>query len=233
MKEIVVHHHLGLGDHFICNGLVHELSKKYRTIFLACKDKNYKTVNEMFKDTKNINIFRLKENQFFFYKKNHDKFYEKQINKFSEKENLEVIKIGFENCDRLEFNTSFYRQVGLDFSHRYTSFKLPNKIELEEEIFKMFSRKKYILVHRESSSRKYNLQIKSHIPIVEIDARKDPFGNLLNYRKLIQKAYEIHCINSSVFHFVDSIETKAKLFYHDVRKRDFKIESKWNIINYN
>jgi hypothetical protein len=45
MKQtIVVHHHTGLGDHFICNGLIHSLREHY-SIDLICKrhyTKSYK-----------------------------------------------------------------------------------------------------------------------------------------------------------------------------------------------
>ena len=54
---------------------------------------------------------------------------------------------------------------------------------------------------------------------------------MLYYKTLIENAEEIHCVPSSVFCFVDSITklTKAKLFYHDVRKQTImRINNPWN-----
>ena len=33
-EKILIYHHLGLGDHFNCNGLVRYLYKKYSTKFI-------------------------------------------------------------------------------------------------------------------------------------------------------------------------------------------------------
>lgn len=220
MTSLVVHHHLGLGDHFVCNGLVNYLSESYDSIYLACKKNNFSTVNLLYSDSEKVKVFTISENE------------DEEVSNFCTFMGLPLLRVGFENCDRFEWNTSFYSQLQYDFKIRYSHFKLPNKIGNEEEVYNLFSKDEYCLVHRESSESKYNLDIDTNLPIVEIEKETDPYGNLLNYRKLIQNAKEVHCVNSSVFHFVDSIDTKAKLVYHDVRKRDFKITDKWSIINY-
>ena len=53
METVFIHHHLGLGDHIICNGLVREFAKSYN-INLFCKSKNMYNVSVMFADVKNI-----------------------------------------------------------------------------------------------------------------------------------------------------------------------------------
>lgn len=220
MSNIILHHHLGLGDHFVCNGLVNYLCNEYDLIYLACKRSNFNTVSLLYSDNKKVKIFSIDSDEY------------SEVQYFSQSFNLPVVRVGFEYCNRNEWNTSFYSQFKIDFSIRYSMFKLPENIPNENSIYDKFSKDKYCLVHKESSESKYDLKINTDLPIVEIEKSTDPYGNLLNYRKLIQNANEIHCVNSSVFHFVDSIETDAKLIYHDVRKRDFKIENKWEIINY-
>ena len=55
MTKIIVHHHTGLGDHFICNGLVHALTDHY-DIDLICKKHYTKTIEHLYEDFPNITI---------------------------------------------------------------------------------------------------------------------------------------------------------------------------------
>jgi len=49
-----IYHHLGLGDHYVCNGMVRELIKNETTAVLFCKEHNMPTVEAMYKDCKNL-----------------------------------------------------------------------------------------------------------------------------------------------------------------------------------
>ena len=54
-----IYHHLGLGDHIICNGLVRKFSSDYNNISLFCKPHNKESVEFMYRDLDNINIISL------------------------------------------------------------------------------------------------------------------------------------------------------------------------------
>lgn len=220
MKSLILHHHLGLGDHFVCNGLVNFLSDSYDTIYLPCKKNNFNTVELLYSENQKVKVFKIDKSEF------------QEVEHFSQYSSTPILRVGFNNCNIFEWNTSFYSQLNIDFSIRYSRFRLPSRIENEENIFRLLSKNDYCLIHCESSEAKYSLNIDGKKQIVEVSKEKDPYGNLLNYVKLIKNAKEVHCINSSFFHLVDSVETNAKLFYHDVRKRDFKITDKWKIVNY-
>jgi len=221
VKELILHHHLGLGDHFVCNGIVNFLSDHFDLIYLACKKSNYSTVSLLYSENTKVKVFQIS-----------DEFVD--VAQFSKDKKIPILRIGFDNCDPSEWNTSFYSQVGIKFSSRYDLFKLPKQIPNEDDVFNLFyNQKDYCVFHREASIGNYELKINSNLHKIEIQKSTDPFGNILNYRKLISNAKEIHCINSSLFHFVDSLPLKNKLVYHNVRKLDFKIdEKKWEIVNY-
>jgi hypothetical protein len=221
LREIVLHHHLGLGDHFVCNGIVNFLCNYFDSIYLACKKNNYNTVSLLYSENNKIKIFEVV-----------DEF--NDVLTFSKSKKIPILRVGFENCNVKEWNTSFYSQLGIKFCNRYDLFKLPTKIPKEDEVFDLFYKgEDYCLIHQESSIGKYDLKINSNLNKIQIEKSTDPFGNILNYTKLINKASEIHCINSSLFHFVDSLPLKCRLVYHDVRKIDFKIdENKWEVVNY-
>jgi len=218
MNSIILHHHLGLGDHFVCNGLVHEVSERYDTLYLPCKAHNYSTIEYLYSESPKIKIFKINENEF------------KEVFLFSKLLNLDIISIGFQYCNPQNWDRSFYEQIGLNFSNRYESFYLPKK-----NPNKVINPPKedYVLVHKQASNSSYEINIKTNAKIIEI-VKEDNFVNLFSYIELIKNAKEIHCINSSIFHLIDSISfITNNLYYHDVRKNDgtkFTISKKWKII---
>jgi hypothetical protein len=77
------------------------------------------------------------------------------------------------------------------------------------------------------------------LPIKIIEIEEGITDNMMHYVKLIQNAQEIHVVPSSFHCLVDSIDTNAKLFFHDLReKTSMFINSSWNtkqwtVVNYN
>jgi len=219
MNSVVLYHHLGLGDHFVCNGLVHQVSKDFDSIYLPCKVSNYPTVKYLYSESPKINIFKIHNDEFC------------EISGFASLMNLMILMVGFQNCDVKNWDRSFYNQLKIDFSERYNSFSLPKK---NPDVLISVPLEDYILVHDESSITSYNLNIETNLKIVKIE--RGLSDNLFSFIDLIKNAKEIHCINSSVFHLIDSLnDTTEKLYYHDIRRTDdseFKVSDKWKIISY-
>lgn len=92
----ILHHHLGLGDHLICYGLVRELKPDY----LLCKWENLPTVKYMYRNT-DIKVIAVKNDY--------------------DKESHAAIKIGFTDETMTEeiFGTEFYKQAGLPYETRW------------------------------------------------------------------------------------------------------------------
>lgn len=217
MNNVILYHHLGLGDHFVCNGLVNKISESYDTVYLPCKTCNYETVEYLYSEISNIKVFKVDGDEF------------REVETFSSILNLPILLVGFMNHNPQNWDRSFYSQMEIDFSERYNSFYLPksppsNIIEpLDED---------YILVHDQTSIGKFDFKLETSLKIVRIELGVS--SNLFSYIEVIKRAKEIHCINSSVFHLIDSlIDTTDQLYYHDVRPSDgtkFQISDKWKII---
>ena len=92
---MILHHHLGLGDHLMCYGLVKELKPDY----LVCKKVNAESVRYMYRDT-NIELIEVD-------------------NDCDAPDG--TIKIGFSKETETEeiFGTEFYRQAGLPYETRW------------------------------------------------------------------------------------------------------------------
>lgn len=219
---MIIYHHLGLGDHFVCNGLVNFIAKNYQSIiYLICKKKNLSTVKYLYSDNDKINVIPIPG-----------------INEFDEISELaasmpdqKILIIGFNHCDPNNWDRSFYSQLSLPFEIRYSHFKLPKN---KPNVLIPVTNKNFILIHSTTSVQEYSLKIESDKNKIYItDNISD---NLFSYLDLIYSASEIHCVNSSVFHLIDSLTNiNASLYYHDIRRSDntyFQVNKKWNIIKY-
>ena len=78
-KKFILHHHLGLGDSIVCNGMVNYLSKDYEKIYLPVKDYNYKTLKFLYSENNKVEIFKV-ENE----------TREDDISNFANNNNLEI-----------------------------------------------------------------------------------------------------------------------------------------------
>ena len=61
-RTLFVHHHLGMGDHIICNGLIRSLlgtNSVFQSIAVFAKERNYKRVQRMFDDDSRITVISI------------------------------------------------------------------------------------------------------------------------------------------------------------------------------
>ena len=58
-KTIVIHHHLGLGDIIICNGLVNYLSDKFEKIILPVYENYYEQVCFLYIENPKIEVVKI------------------------------------------------------------------------------------------------------------------------------------------------------------------------------
>jgi hypothetical protein len=234
--EVQVYHHLGLGDHIICNGLMRELCKNYKKIYCFVRESNLHSVSFMYRDQSKIELIPVKGDL-----------------EVSSKciKGISLIKIGFENLDvsNKNFDKSFYEQLGYDFSLRWDNFYVKRDYEIEEELYKSLNSDDapYIFIHDDPSRgfiidvSRINNQIKS---IKCSDVFKP--GNMREaYKKytifhwmlVLERAKEIHCMDSSFKCLVESMpHIEGKLFYHEyVRGSSMKaissMKKDWTIIN--
>lgn len=210
--EIIVYHHLGLGDHFICNGLVNKLSED-SFIHLICKENNYDTVASLYSENDQVKVVNIKSE-------------DSDVFEYAENQDLEILKIGFCDFDNETFDESFYTQLGYNLVLRYNNFKLPRLSDWLYE--RLVSTKDYCLISDTCSEGQFELSINTSLEKIYI--KPGITTNLLDYVSLIKNAKEIHCIDSAVYHLVDSIGVQAKLFFHDVRNspnNKIRVSNKW------
>lgn len=205
MKSIFIYHHLGLGDHIICNGLVRELANREqaRFVYLPTKSKYMNTVPRMYADDSRIVCVPVLGDQ--------DVPHLPQI-KFCQN----VFKVGFEKC-RVDWDVSMYDSVSVPFEKRWTSFKCHRDMGREKMLEGIVNpdNEPFILVHDQTSVGRLPFTHREDIKVIKVEpVSKDGWSDcLLDWCGLMQKAEEIHCVDSSFIHLCTSMGVKG--YFHD------------------
>jgi len=253
IKELIFHHHPGLGDHFICNGMVHTYAEQFDKIYLSCRERFLKTIECLYQDYPNI-VTKPFDNDW--------NALESGVASWAQESKIPYLKIGYdkviytylerENHDSkwvsVNFDRQFYEQADVLYAARYNKFKLPKEIEGSKELYEKVvgDTKDYILVHDSSSeSDGYSFDMfgwrngqNSDLTIIKI--QDNITDNLLQWIDVIRNAKEIHVSPSSVFCLVDSICSglESDLYFHDLRSNSlFQVNSllndnRWIIVDY-
>ncbi|MGV8137966.1 MAG: hypothetical protein AB2L20_22375 [Mangrovibacterium sp.] len=219
-RKIILHHHLGIGDHFVCNGLVNYLSLKFEKIYLICKDKHLPTISYLYADNNMVTLLPVYENEY------------RETLAYALSYKLPVLRVGFDQCNLSDWNRSFYKQLQIPYKYRYTYFSIPK--QLPQELISV-PNEKFIAVHNQSSQCEFKIRLPTNITTV-VYITKEACPNLLSFLPVLQNAEEIHCIDSAVFHLADGLTNiTSKLYFHDVRDTGeckMKLPKKWKRISY-
>lgn len=218
---MIIHHHLGLGDHFVCNGLVNYIAKiSSEPIDLICKKQNLAAIEYLYSENKQIIIIPIEGiNEIL------------EVNTYAIKTGKKLLRVGFNHCDPKNWDRSFYDQLNIDFIERYRFFQLPKNKPIN--LIKV-PNIPYVLIHNESSEQRYNISINNN-GLKKIYLDKQAGFHILSYIDIIMNAEEIHCIDSSFFHLIDSLTNVTnQLYFHDIRRIpvSFNKSIKWNTISY-
>jgi len=222
--SLYVHHHLGLGDHIICNGLVRCLMKTInpKDVWLVVKNKNLNNIKRMYSDQENIKYVPVEEDSNFYYMP-------------FDWQKMRLVRVGFEHCRNSDFDVSFYDSVGIPFSERWSSWYCPRDRDAEAELIdELKLPEKFALVHDVSSVGKFDLSLPQDLPIVRVSKMKSE-KSMFDWIGVIERATEIHCIDSSFIHLVNSVDSVTdRLFYHLVKwnKMHIRFRKNWSLVQY-
>jgi hypothetical protein len=208
-----IYHHLGLGDHIICNGLVRNLISKDEENYLFVKPQYIESVSFMYKDLHNLNLIPVK-----------DDYAVVNYLKSNDIKDASITCYGgtpfgyYKHPLSKEFDDSFYLQNNLSFDKRWTDFKCSRYIKREMELFNKYGVKEgeYVFLH-EDVSRGFKIDrnkiIRKDLPIIE--PKSELTNNVFDYTYLMSMSYESHFIDSSFRLIFDSYKLRTtNIFYH-------------------
>lgn len=200
-----IYHHLGLGDHIVCNGLVRHLYKKRGNVTLFCYHHNLKNLQYMYRDLENLTLQPMGSDY--------------EILTFIQNNNIDVDKIGFDKMGNHyhtgSFDEAFYKIANIPFSVRFDEFFLKRDEEIENIVYNKLNpnNEKYIFVH-DDSDRGFSIDNSKYRHDLKI-IKNDKQFNIFEMLKIYEKSEEIHFMESSISALINSYEFKnVNLFLH-------------------
>jgi hypothetical protein len=220
-------HHLGLGDHILCNSLTRELSKKYNTLYFPVKFHNIENLEKMFEDLNNIHFLLVKNDEEMIFLK--EKY----------KSICEIISIGNFGknflSDTNDFCESFYKQANIPYLKRWENF-FTGAINTSDMI--PTSNQEYVFLHDDASR---NLEIKKKFQFKSVFRPQHHFGKstektIFHYKNIFLNAKEIHCMDSSFACLIDhltELKDKPKFIHRYIRKNSLNpfYKNNWIILD--
>ncbi len=199
-----IYHHLGLGDHIMCNGIIRHYAELYKEVTVFCKPHNFTNVDYMYRDNSEITVLPIGEDS--------------DVINYINQHNLhsDLFVIGF-NRPGWElgktFDESFYHTVGLPFEYRFTKFKFDRNLEEEDKVYNELNpnNESYIYIH-DDKDRGFAIdrtKINSDLKIIENDKRFLMFDML----KIIENAAEIHTMQTGMKDLINSFKFDKPKFY--------------------
>lgn len=236
-KLIVIAPHQGLGDHLLCLGIYRHYSKHFKKVLVLVKRSYYRELSNLFRDTKNISLVKIPAKRGW--------TVTRIILFFSKLFRIRTLGLGTygENffIPNIRFDHNFYIQAKVPFEQRWDSFFYKRNIEKEDNLYLELGchNQKYIFLH-EDETKGYLID-RSRIPsgIKVIKAQIDTKEYLLvDFRKVIENASEIHVIESAFAAFIECLSVNVPMYAHRYArpeaKSDFRFEftykQPWTII---
>jgi hypothetical protein len=240
-SQYIIFGHPGLGDHILCNGIYRNIAQQAKKCFIATRKDNLFQIQEMLSDLSNVKILNYGNSVLF------HSWTTRHVNYLNHKDfkGIKTILLGDFGANFLageRFDQSFYRQAKIDFQKRWESFFAPRNRVKEIKLFnKLVTSSKPILFLHEDKSRGFKINL-------EIIENRDSFQiirpllsekfTIFDYRLIIERATQVHCIESSFAALIESMRIQGEKFAHRYArpeaKGDWRLEftykSDWKIL---
>ena len=232
--ELCIHHHLGIGDHFDCSGMVRYLLEEYSLdkVYVFSKSNYFSIIDYMYRDEDKIEVVKIDKNL-----NEHG-----QVGLFLHRiQPLQFLRIGFDQYpagsearDNKNCWEYFYEQVEIPHSVRTDYFYVKRDEDGESTLLKELNpdNKPYLFLH-DDADRGYHIDMDKVTDGYHI-IRNDNTKNIFHFIKVLENADEIHCMESSFKSLIDIYAKTADLYFHDFRGHPLgeKTNREWNITSY-
>lgn len=230
-NSIYIYHHLGMGDHILCNAIVRTYTEKYDRVYLFVKPQNISNVAYMYRDNEKIKFISM------------DDISIRQFMSFNTQNNYLII--GHEKLhqrlksENKKFDEIFYEMANVPFEDKWNKFYFQRDIEKEKDTYYnklgLKDNENFIFMHDDPK----NGRVINETYISKNDKIIKPIDYLdigvFDFLYTIEKAKEIHCMDSSFSCLIDTIQLRNdNLFMHSYVRKDNspspKFKLKWKII---
>lgn len=215
--KILIRHHLGLGDHVICNGLVRTLAARHQAdeVDLMCERWNMPSVAAMYADDPRIRLVPAVNHRWPIDHTGYDAWHDVR-----------------EHGASRAWDAAFYETEGVPFEHRMSEFKCPRNPERERALFDLLNpaREPFVLVHEHTSSGPMPIPLHTDKLRIGVELYELPgFGLswLTDWIGMIGQADDIWCVDSSFIHLCISVGATGVLWGMRKPFVGFRLPDSW------
>jgi len=235
-KILYIYHQTQIGDHILCYPIVKYYAEKYDKICLLAFEKGYRHSSNLKRLYSLIPTIKV-----IYFKDHYDVLFFIRLNPLNE-----YLIIGHEDYrevlsknNNVRFDKYYYERAKVPFENKWGGFNFKRDIEKEKDIFyntfKLKDNTPFVFL-QEDPDRNYLINKKYvDISLPLIETSKFPEVNIFDFLYTIERAKEVHEINSSFLTFIDMMQIKHdSLFYHKyVRPAEYEqphLKLNWKII---
>ncbi len=236
MQRIFITHHLGLGDHLLCNGIYRAKAAEYDFVYFVVKSHYRDELKRMLGDLDNVRIIGFSEHV----------AHRAQVLLRSLAKGLgfQTLSLGFfgedffQEQNRFRLDEDFYHQADLPLEQRWMGFQFQRDHDEEQRVFLELgcADAPYIFLH-EDPTRAFLIdrnRISSALRIVTPTANT----NFFNYAKVLEGAAELHLMESSFAALVEGMQLNQPKYAHRYarpeahgdRRHEFTYKGDWDIL---
>jgi len=206
--EVTIVHHLGLGDHIMLNGMARYLSSKGYKVHVIVKKNQYESIQYMYRDS-DISVLTTESDDV------------NDVRRIIKGISLNLATYGLDEHNWKQITENFgtwssvpYYQAGINPIYMRSRFKLVRDKKREDDFLKTFGDDDFIFLHDASPIHRCP-KIDTNYKIVKPDVSSPQF-NIFDWLGVLEKAKEIHCVNSAFTWLVDlcKVGTKETNFFH-------------------
>lgn len=206
MAQYFIYQHMGLGDHFVCNGAVRSIIEqrgRKHQYFLFVKPHNHSTVLQMYKDLDCLHLLT------------GDDFYARNFITTNNLSMNSVVLIGHIDWAYKDksFEENFYIQNSIPFQNKWLSFGCPRNTGGEQRVYDHYNiQGDYIFVHDDSRFSVDSSRLPKDVRIIR--PTQGLTDSIIDYALVIERAKEVHCIESSFGFMVDLMNLNKNFTVH-------------------
>jgi hypothetical protein len=252
--------HLEIGDNIVINGMIRYYLEK-NNVVLVCKYMYKKQIEYMYADILNNNLNNNINKLYIYdisggeiENKNiyNELPIDDSIKRYMKNNNIELIifnsyKLYYSiiPINYTEYPDYLYSDVNINKKFQYTKFKIPRNFETENILYNKLINligKKYIIIIDDEKrnflikdkyiSKKipiFKIGLNSNNELDQLNSIKDI--NMFNYIKILENAYEIHTIDTSLLLLIDILPINNDTYRHVYAKKTLYANNTVNLKN--
>jgi hypothetical protein len=210
--SILLDFHNKLGDNLVCNGLVREYCKRYARVGIFCIPRYVESVSFMFRDLHNLRLEVVSDHRHKQY------FLWRHRLHLTARRYDEVKKIYNDPEVGILAERQFYGLAGVPHEKKWESFFVERDSAREQVFFdRVVLASRYQFVHDDDAYGRRMRRNTLNAALPTVEAHKSLTANIFDYCSVIERAEEIHVVDSVFMFLVDLLtydNPKQKLFVH-------------------